>query len=273
MSLFRKKESDEEIMTTIAPPVRLMSYQVGNLQGMGSRVRQEDSFTLANAFDVRQIKNKGLLFVVCDGMGGMKDGKVASETAISSIRESFEKLESTADIAIQLKNSIYLAADRVENILEGEGGSTVVAGIIFQEKLYYASVGDSYFYMKRGEHLYRLNQEHNMCHRIYLSCIREGNMNPQEGRMDEESGALTQFLGMTGLSEVDGFVRPMPIREGDVFLACSDGVGGVLEKQEVWDALNQASPQEMCACIEKAIISHNKLNQDNYTAVIVQCVR
>ena len=68
---------------------RLLSYQVANLQGVGARARQEDSFTVANAFDVTEIKEKGLLFVVCDGMGGMKDGKVASETAIASIRNSF----------------------------------------------------------------------------------------------------------------------------------------------------------------------------------------
>lgn len=265
--------NDNEIPSTVAPLKRLLSYHVGNLQGIGARARQEDSFTLANAFDVKQMKNNGLLFVVCDGMGGMKDGKVASETAIASIRESFGYMDKAGDIAAQLKESVFLAASRVEAALEGQGGSTVVACYIYNEKLYYASVGDSFLYLKRGDHLYRLNQEHNMCNQIYLSCIREGNLDPSIGREDPESVALTQFLGMIGLDEVDGFVRPMPLKEGDVILACSDGVGGVLSKQEVFSCLNRYAPQEMCQCIENGIVAHNKSHQDNYTAVVVKCVK
>ena len=110
---------------------RLLSYQVANLQGIGSREQQEDSFATANAFDVTEIREKGLLFVVCDGMGGMKDGRLASETAVASIRNSFMAMDRKRDMAGQLKESIFLAADEVQNKLEGDGGSTVVAGIIF----------------------------------------------------------------------------------------------------------------------------------------------
>ncbi|MBE5894788.1 MAG: serine/threonine-protein phosphatase [Lachnospiraceae bacterium] len=264
---------ESRIAPTMPLPKRLLSYQISNLQGVGARERQEDSFTLANAFDVKQIKNNGLLFVVCDGMGGMKDGKVASETAIASIRQTFQYMNRSSDIAYQLKEGIYEAAEKVKEQLGGYGGSTVVAGIIYQEKLYFASVGDSFFYLKRGDMLYRLNEEHTMCTQIYRECIRDGNMDPAAGRNDSESSALTQFLGMVGLSEVDGFVKPLPLREGDVLLACSDGVGGVLNETEVLQALSCKTPQEMCSRIESGIVSHNRKHQDNYTAIIVKCVK
>ena len=47
---------DEEL-TVIEPEVRYkkLSYQVGNLQGIGSRERQEDAFTFVNALDVTMI--------------------------------------------------------------------------------------------------------------------------------------------------------------------------------------------------------------------------
>ena len=252
---------------------RRISYHVGNLQGVGARARQEDSFSFANVFDVNEMREKGLLFVVCDGMGGMKDGKIASETAINSIRNSFTYMDRNGDIAAQLKAGVYRASEEVEAILGGEGGSTIIAGIIYQEKLYYACVGDSFLYLRRNNCLYRLNREHNMCNQIFLECIREGNLDPQYGRNDPESVALTQFLGMTGLSDVDGSVRPLPVKEGDIFLACSDGVGGVLDEKEVLFCLGYAEPQVMCEQLEQGIIAHAKRNQDNYTAIVVKCIK
>lgn len=251
---------------------RLLSYQVANLQGIGSRERQEDSFSIANAFDVMEIKEKGLLFVVCDGMGGMKDGRLASETAVASIRNSFMAMDRKRDIAQQLKESIFLAADEVRNMLDGDGGSTVVAGIIFEERLYYASIGDSYLYLRRGNDLYRLNREQNLCNEKYLESIRSGDLNPREAEESPEAAALTQFLGMAGFCQVDCSVRPFPLREGDVLLACSDGVGAVLDEREIGNALNFSSTQAMCQQLEQGIFAHAKKNQDNYTALAVKCM-
>lgn len=267
MSLFRKKKDNKSFEVK-----KLLSYQVANLQEIGARARQEDSFTFVNAFDVTGIKENGLLFVVCDGMGGMKDGKAASETAITSIRQSFNDMDRSADLAEQLKESVYLAADEVEKRLEGEGGSTLVAGILFQEKLYYASVGDSFLYLKRGKQLYRLNREHNLCCQMYLESIRSGDIDPKSGRECPEAAALTQFLGMRGLSDVDCSVKPLPVRDGDVLLACSDGIGGVLGEEEILGALSLHSSQAMCQQMKQGIIAHAEVNQDNFTALVIKCL-
>jgi len=254
-------------------PLRLLSYQVGNVQGIGTRTRQEDSFGFTNAFDVRMIKNEGLLFVVCDGMGGMKDGKIASETAVSSIRESFSRMNRNGNIVSQLRDSVYLASSKVAALLEGMGGSTVVACVIYKEYLYYASVGDSFLYLKRGDQLYRINKEHTVCNQVHLSAIRSGNVDPTEGREAPEAVALTQFLGRMDLDEVDCFVRPMHLKEGDVLFACSDGIGGVLSENEINYALSLPEPKKMCAAIEQGVIAHNKKNQDNYTGIVIKCVK
>lgn len=250
---------------------RLLSFQTANLQGIGSRARQEDSFTIVNAFDVTEIKEKGLLFAVCDGMGGMKDGRLASETAIASIRRSFAAMDRSRDLAVQLREGVFLAADEVLAQLGGEGGSTVVAGIIFDEKLYYASVGDSFLYLKREEGLYRLNREQNIRSELYLKSIRSGIMNPREAEESPEASALTQFMGMAGFGDVDCSARPLPLRQGDVLLACSDGIGGVFGEQDILNVLNLNTPRAMCQQLEQGIIAHAGHNQDNYTALIVKC--
>lgn len=248
-----------------------LNYQVANLQGVGARERQEDSFTFANAFDQSKVKEEGLLFVVCDGMGGMRDGKVASEAAIASLRQSFAEMDMSGDIPSQLKEGVFRASESVEEKLEGEGGSTVIAGIIYKEELYYASVGDSFLFLKRGNNLYQINREHNMCNQIYLEDIADGNLDPSHARNDRESVALTSFLGMVGISEVDGFKKPLKLREKDIILACSDGVGGTLSIEEMLNSLKMSGAEAMCHSLESGIVAHNKPHQDNYTALVINC--
>ena len=165
--------------TTVSPLTEnsdAISFQIANLQGQGSRARQEDSFALANALDENVYKVKGLLFEVCDGMGGMKDGFLASSTAVKSIRNSFMEFDVNEDIGQQLKNALLKASGEVLNVIGGDGGSTAVACVILHEKLYFASAGDSFLFIFRDNKLIRLNAEHNMCHTRYLEKIREGNL-------------------------------------------------------------------------------------------------
>ena len=270
-----KKIKNRKKDVTVAPELRQdgkLRYYVANLQGFGARANQEDSFTVMNALDERQYDKYGLMFAVCDGMGGMKDGKLASETAINSFRSSFTEMNRRGRIAEQLKESVFIASEEVKNLLAGDGGSTVVIGIIFHEQLYFASVGDSFFYIMRDGKLYRLNTEHNICHKRYLENIRDGYLEPQECREDSDASALSQFLGIPELSEIDCSVRSMDLKKGDVLLACSDGVGGVLEENEILDALRCLSGDDMCCQLEQQLIKHDKPNQDNYTALIVQCL-
>lgn len=268
MAWIRKKQKRS---VTVTPESSCkLRYQVDNLQGIGGRARQEDSFTLVNALDEQQYDDYGLMFAVCDGMGGMKDGKLASETAVNSFRRFFSEMDRKGKIALQLQKSVFTASAEIESLLEGDGGSTVVIGVILHEQLYFASVGDSYFYLKRDGKLYRLNREQNICHQRYLENIRDGIFDSKECREDPEAAALTQFLGMYGFSEVDCSMRPMFLRKGDILLACSDGVGGVLDERAISDALD--CPQETCRRIEQYIIERANPNQDNYTAVIINCM-
>lgn len=267
MAWFRKRKTSVTVSPEAPDGLR---YLIENVQGIGARERQEDSFTLVNALDAQLASDYGLMFAVCDGMGGMKDGKMASEAAIQSLRRSFAKMDRHEKLAAQLKESVFTASEEVERLLDGDGGSTVVVGIILHEQLYFASVGDSYFYLKRDGKLYRLNAEQNVCHERYLKDIRDGVWDPDACRADPESQALTQFLGMTGFSEVDGSARPMFLRKGDILLACSDGVGGVLDEQELLSILN--NPKGMCRQIEQRIADHATPNQDNYTAIIISCI-
>lgn len=267
MAFFKRKQkrTAEKAEEEQAP-----RYLVANLQGLGAREGQEDAFTVANAFDADLAREKGLFFAVCDGMGGMRDGKLASGTAIQSLRQSFLDLDRSCDLAPQLEQSVLQASAEVKAQIGGDGGSTAVIGIVYQGGLYYASVGDSFLYLLRDGSLLRLNSEQTLRRQKYLEAIRDGDVDPLPLRERPDGAALTRFLGMVGLDEAECSVTPLPLEEGDVLLACSDGVGGVLSPAEIAQALQKPTPEEMCAELEELLVAHSEPNQDNYTAIVVK---
>ncbi|MCM1087135.1 MAG: serine/threonine-protein phosphatase [Muribaculaceae bacterium] len=269
MQFFKRKQP--EPVQNQQPLQRFLSYQMANLQGIGTRQSQEDSFAFVNAMDVMEIKNNGLLALLADGMGGMQDGKLVSEAAIKAVTDDFRKMDRKKNMGIQLKESIFRANSALFNTFRGNGGTTIVACIFFQERLYFASVGDSFLYLKRDGGIYRLNREQTCRQDEYLELLREGSLDTTQADEDEDGLRLSQFLGCDELEEVDTLSRPWRIQEGDVLLICSDGVGGVLTEPELLECLGEPTPEQACRRMEQEIKTKKRMHQDNYTALVIAC--
>lgn len=254
-----------------APKARALSYQCAGVQGMGSREQQEDAYAILNAADVTRIGTEGLLALVADGMGGMRSGAHASNHAIAVVSEDFRILNREEPLEPQLAGCIDHAGEEVYAMLQGTGGSTMIACLLYQQQLYYAGVGDSYLYLLRRRELIRLNREQNVLHRNYLNLIRSGSMDPALAKRDRESQAVTQFLGIDRLEDVDWLRRALPLEDGDVLLLCSDGVGGVLTRQEVQECLTLKNANDACGALRDAVLGKQLPHQDNFTAVVIRC--
>ncbi|MCH5187699.1 MAG: protein phosphatase 2C domain-containing protein [Oscillospiraceae bacterium] len=250
---------------------RKLGYRTGNMQGIGSRKRQEDSFAFVNALDVVKIRDMGLMALLADGMGGLEGGKEASEAACAAVSADFEKIDRDGDIAAQLKESVLSASDSVFTGFEGRSGSTMIACVLYDEKLYFVSVGDSYLYLKRGNSLCRLNRDQNYRWDLYLESVRDGVVWPEDADDDPNAHRLTEFIGKNEVSCVDMLLAPLPLLDGDMLLLCSDGVGGVLSETELMACMDGHSPQEACDMIGAEIKKKNVLHQDNYTALVISC--
>ena len=250
---------------------RPLSYLPANLQGIGRREKQEDAFAFGNALDEEAIARGGLLMVVADGMGGMAGGKIASMTAVSSLLAAFKDFDMEGDLVRQLEDAVFAASEEVEARLHGAGGSTVLAALIYNEKLYFTSVGDSYFFLLHNRQLTRLNRSQNLLNAERRAAIRSGVLDPHGPDRNPDKEAITHFIGMPGLDETDSLRCPLPLAPGDVLLLCSDGVGGVLSGACIEDCLSFGVPTDMCAALETEIKRANLRYQDNYTALVIQC--
>ncbi len=264
----------EKVGSTIRPAdltnVKLR-YDVKNLQGIGARPYQEDSFTIINGISEEQYDKFGMLLAVCDGMGGMKGGREASMSVVSDLRSFFPQMNRASGIPGQLDDVLIKASDNIYGMLDGLGGSTAVVCIVIYEQLYFSSVGDSFLWLYRDGELIRLNREHNVRTDILFESIQCGDLDPHAADGNDEPAALTSFLGMPEITQIDHFEEPLRLRRGDTLLLCSDGVGGTLTEDEVKDALGYPQSVSGCDLIEKYIREHAKPNQDNYTAILLKC--
>ena len=268
MGLFNRRKKQPE---QPEEPVRRLSYQVANLQGLGARERQEDAFAFANALDVTEIRRKGLLAAVADGMGGLSDGKLVSEAAIAGLLQAFENLDREGNLPAQLRHAVSAINERLYETFGGSGGTTLVAALCYEERLYWVSVGDSFLYLQRGGALFRLNGEHNYRNELYLEAIRQDRLEHAAADADPDGARLTSFLGDSAVRQVDQNLRPLRLQAGDVLLLCSDGVGAVLGEGELLAALCSGTPQQTCRRMEEKIENLHRAGQDNYTALVVSC--
>ncbi|MCR5718427.1 MAG: serine/threonine-protein phosphatase [Oscillospiraceae bacterium] len=239
------------------------------LQGIGSRPEQQDAFAFGS-LDKTPLHD-GVFAVVADGMGGMEGGAYAGQTAVACLRDAFLETNGNVPVPELLEAAMRNADEVIYHGLLGMGGSTAVAAAVVQKQLWFAGVGDSFLYLRRNEELFRLNRAQNVAHDRYLESIRRGEVSRTAAEASSEPAALSQFLGIGGLTDIDISYQPFPLQDGDVLLLCSDGVAGVLTEEKLLSVLNGTDPQEMCNALERRICDEKHPYQDNYTAIILQC--
>ena len=240
--------------------------QISKLHEQGTRSSQQDSFAISPP---ELISTKGTLAVVCDGMGGLEDGDKVSQTAVSAMLNHFLELQGEPD---RLLLASLAGANRAVNYLLGpadlrRSGSTMVAGILKDNRFSYLSVGDSRICLYRAGQLVQLNREHIHLNELSVHAIND-QMSFRDVWSHPKPGALTSYLGMGELKYVDIPAESLQVLAGDKLILMSDGVYNALTTEELSAALALPSGEDT-ATMRKAIEAKQFEHQDNYTAVVL----
>lgn len=273
-SVKKRHPEKEQVSTTQMPqtqsiptPETVSRVVVGKAHAQGARESQQDSFSVSS--DTMQ--PGGILAIVADGMGGLSDGDKVSQTIVSAVMHAFVSGEDTC--APYLPALLAKAKIAVDQLLGPDGiqqsGSTVVMGMIRDGLFDYLSVGDSRICLYRDGELHQLNRSHSYAHDLLVGAIN-GEKTFDEIRTDRRAECLTSYIGMGELVYVDIPAAPIKVHPGDVFVLMSDGVFNALTEQELSAALGQGA-EDAAKMIDQWIQKKNYRNQDNYTAVILQC--
>ena len=177
--------------------------------------------------------------VLADGMGGHRAGEVASriaaDRALVELRsaQSEVSMDSTAALlrvghAVERANQALFDACATRPELRGMG-TTVVAAVFRDRRLFYAHVGDSRLYRIRFGRLRRLTHDHTLIQRMVDDGVFVNRAEARQAGIRDN--VLTRSLGMQNPADVD--VAEVPVEPGDTFLCCSDGLHGLVADKEI----------------------------------------
>jgi serine/threonine protein phosphatase PrpC len=245
----------------------LPGMKIYNIQGIGKRDSQQDSFGTAGIDN----PDNGVFSVVADGMGGISNGAAMSKLAVSVLLDEFSKRDKEADPAEFLEGSVKKAqkAARAE-IGSGEmSGTTVVAVYYKGDNLWFISVGDSRIALYRGGRLTKLNRDHNVAAELDEKLAR-GEISREAAMAEKTRGSLTSYVGTGDVFTIDRNIKPLKIEKGDILLLMSDGVFGTVTDDELIKAIESGNLKTAGDTVNSKIKNADKKNQDNFTAVFLK---
>jgi serine/threonine protein phosphatase PrpC len=236
------------------------------------RVRKlnQDAFSLDN---VRQ------LWVLADGMGGHAGGEVASQIAVDTIPQEFQRLlaaqlspsPAAATLETWLIQAIETANQRIreqasQNTEIKGMGTTIVAVAITQTHdtslAVIAHSGDSRAYVLKNGSLALLTRDHTLMEeRLALNLIT-----PEQVRTHPLRHVLTKGLGID--PQALPTVQTYSLESTDLLLLCSDGLTKMLTDPEMQTLVLKEAPN-LDRIKNTLVATANRLGGEDNTTVVV----
>lgn len=232
-----------------------------------------------NQEDIADFRNSGnyVYAVLCDGMGGLNGGEIASESCLMKLMEVSDAIEHCEEemIPVILRGQIAMA-DGFISCTEDEGGrplhggTTLLCVAIRGDYLYYASVGDSRIYLLHDSRLDQLTVEHNLLTDL-LKQVDAGEISRGEALSHPKREALTSYVGIGNVNLIDLSGNPVLLSSCDTVMLCSDGLYRALSDDEIIDCIDRSETVNSAAeALMKAVQAKDLPHQDNTTIILIQ---
>lgn len=194
--------------------------------------------------DCVETRSESGVVVLADGMGGYNAGEVASGMATSLIASGLAETWSEARLAklgreecmalaeqlireqIARANSAVFEAAQKDPQCAGMG-TTLVACLFYDDFLAVAHIGDSRLYRMRGEVLEQITRDHS----LLQEQIDSGLISKEDARQSHNKNLVTKALGIDPAVEPE--VHVYEVQTEDIYLLCSDGLGDMIEDEEI----------------------------------------
>lgn len=220
------------------------------------------------------------LIAVCDGMGGLKKGELASATLVRALSDWFEnklpnileeeysteKVKEQWEQMIQENNELIMEYGENHNL---QLGTTLTAMLIVNDDYIIAQVGDSRAY-RITEEIEQMTEDQTVVQRD----VNLGLITPEEAKTDPRQNVLLQCIGASSVvmpEYIEGKVE-----SGDEYLLCSDGFRHKIENDEILGLLSSKLMTNE-ALMKKSLIdlielNKNRQEKDNITAMLLKVI-
>jgi protein phosphatase len=232
------------------------------------RATNQDAYNVLLASDESTWRRRGHLFVVADGMGAHAAGELASQMAVSGIAHRYHKyVDLSAPEALHramLETNAEVHRRGQANTDFHNMGTTASALLLLPQGAVIAHVGDSRVYRLRDHMLEQLTFDHSLVWELRAS----GQLSGESAYVDSvPKNIITRSLGPNPTVATD-FEGPFPLRQGDTFMLCSDGLSGQVSDEEIGSILSSLSPEEAAQAF--ADLANLRGGPDNITAIVVR---
>lgn len=213
----------------------------------------------------------GCCWVLSDGAGGHGGGDVASKRVVATIVSEFAALPAatpaTVSGLIRRAHAVLLHEQQSDPRLRDMRATVTMLAIDRGQRIAcWGHVGDSRIYGFRSGHLRFQSHDHSVMQSMIDAGIGEVAML----RQHPQRGVLLAALGSPEEVEPDVPVASEPVRDGDVFMLCSDGLWEYVEESVMERLLaGSASAQAWLAALEAEVLAHARSGHDNYSAIAV----
>lgn len=253
-----------------------MEFLVSACSDVGIRKKvNEDSFCIKEA---ETAIGKVLLTVVCDGMGGLSKGELASATVIRAFSQWFEeelprllKEEFKAEYVTECWNKMIQQL----NVNIGSYGAkcgamlgtTVTAALMVQDQLIVGHVGDSRLYSINKD-VEQITEDQTVVQRD----VNSGRITIEQAKVDPRKNVLLQCVGASKVVVPEFKIQQL--NKDTTYILCSDGFRHEITEDEIFLSFNPSRLKDE-ATIEKnaqKLVNLNKerREKDNITVVVVR---
>ena len=194
-----------------------------------------------------EFAQKGALFIIADGLGGLADGEIASKSAAEGVRNAFMSQDRFGGTS-WLKDIIQHANQTIYQINRKRSpqnwmATTLTLSLFHSDHLYIGHVGDCRVYRVRGTQATCLTQDHTV-----------------------DRHTLTRTVGIEPRVSVD--TPQSRVLPGDVFLQCSDGLYSMVTEAELRRIVTSLEPAQACGRL--IAMANERGGPDNITLQVVR---
>lgn len=212
----------------------------------------------------------GLLWMVCDGMGGVTGGELAAQLAIDAMRRNLEMLPARLP-AVALKSAVVDANRgiclRRQNPSFSSMGTTLVAILLNGPEIALASIGDSRAYLVHGSSIQQLTTDDTYVQEL----VERGDITQEEALAHPQAHILTKAIGANPSLDLAVMRRWIiaggETRENDVVVLCTDGLYTLVSDAEIAACVKANTPQS--ACTELVALARTRGGFDNITVAVL----
>lgn len=238
------------------------------------------SFGLTDIGPIRQ-KNEDFwvelpqdgFYALADGMGGHKAGEVAAKETVENVCLDFlnHQIKTSLDIeqiSLELLKAIQNANKKIYDLSQDHppyrGMGTTLCCLYFKENTaIYAHVGDSRIYLYRKKKLKQLTDDHSLINEL----IAAGHMEIDEPFPLPYKNIITKAIGPR--VKVEPEIATIPVKKGDLFILCSDGLSDFVSKEKM--ALVLEKPISMEEKVKNLInLAKERKSKDNITLIMIE---